>query len=177
MGIIGHGTELRDVDVPEHAQGIYDGDGRALAALVLVDDDVAGQQETDLWLGAECFERELGIAGAQDGVLAEIHVQLLAQRRAHVDLRDHTEALLLEGRLGALARRFIGLVEMDGESVLGQCFVHRIPRSRGASRGPASGSSIAIRESSGRLAGCPAHGVIATVRAARADLPIQLELV
>jgi hypothetical protein len=48
--------------------------------------------------------RELRVARAQDDVGGGVDVELLLERRLHVDLGEHAETLRLQGRRGTSAR-------------------------------------------------------------------------
>jgi hypothetical protein len=50
-GLVGHGGQGRIDARAQHGVGIDDGDDAARAAVGLVDDDVAGQQQADLQFG------------------------------------------------------------------------------------------------------------------------------
>ncbi len=53
------------------------------------------------------------IAGAEDAVLAEIHVQLFLERVVHVDARQYSEALFLKGCDDLLQRLGVGKPDRD----------------------------------------------------------------
>ena len=62
----------------------------------VADHDVARQQQADRGVGAQGPVGERRVAGAEDQVVLHLLAQLLAQRRLHVDLGQHAEALGLE---------------------------------------------------------------------------------
>src|SRR5690606_37939545 len=57
---------------------------------------ITGEEESKVALRGETPVRQRRITRSQDDVRAEIDIQLLLQRRGHVDLREHTEALSRE---------------------------------------------------------------------------------
>src|SRR5487761_1287050 len=62
----------------------------------LLDDHVAGQEHSHPGLGVERTVGKRWVAGAQDGVGAEVGAQLRLEGRGNVDLGQHPKALLAE---------------------------------------------------------------------------------
>ena len=104
--LLGRLLEPRIVDRHHRGDGI---DRRHLDLAVgrFLHDDVARQHGADLVLELERLVSELGIAGAQDAIPAEIGADLVLQGVLDVDLGEDAEAFLLEARLrsGAPPRR------------------------------------------------------------------------
>ena len=62
----------------------------------LLHNHIAGQHGADLVFQLQRLVGELGIAGAEDPILAERYADLLAQRLLHVDLGDDAESFLFQ---------------------------------------------------------------------------------
>ena len=117
-----------------------------------------GQHEPDLELRLEGAVRQRRVAGAQDLVASEVDSELLLQRLADVDLREHAEPFRLQGlrhtREGFLVARLQD--PTDAEVGGGPGLVrnvrdlHQTTRSsRSAPAGTASGAAIATTSNAG----------------------------
>jgi hypothetical protein len=62
----------------------------------LLNDDVAGEHDTDLIIFREGFVSERRVAGSKDAIFAEVDPKLLFQGSGNVDFGQHAEPLLLE---------------------------------------------------------------------------------
>jgi len=76
--------------------------GHVRLAVAVVDDDVAGQEHSQLGLGLERAMGERRVAGAEDHVLLALHSEPRLQGRLHVDLAEDAEALRLQLLANAL---------------------------------------------------------------------------
>src|SRR5512146_1969427 len=57
--------------------GIHGGHGTGVGFIAGVDDDVAGEKKPDVALGTQCLVCQRWVAGTQDDVGPELHVELL----------------------------------------------------------------------------------------------------
>src|SRR5579875_31445 len=86
-------------------------------AVILIDDDIAREQEPDIEFSSQGTVGKRRIAGAEDNVRTEIRPQLLLHRLSDIDLGQDAEALLLKRGLCPLDRRRVRNGEMDAEAV------------------------------------------------------------
>jgi hypothetical protein len=93
----------------------------------LVDDDVAGQQRTEVPLGLQRPVRVRRVARTEDEVRLRLLAQLLAERRLDVDLGQHAEAL--DSQRLACVRHGLGKGELRDpvEHVRGACRGGHVP--------------------------------------------------
>ena len=115
-------------DDREHLLGVDCGD--VGLTLLLVDDDVAREQDAELGFGLQRGVCERRVAGAEDEVGLAVDAEFPLERRLDVDLAQHAEALVRE----FLAHPGHGL----GEAELGRC----AQRVAGVNLGHASSSSF-----------------------------------
>lgn len=93
---------------------------RSLSVVRLVEHYVARQHHAHVQRDLQCRVSQLGIAGSDDAIAAEVDVYLLLQRRLYVDLGERSEALRGERVRQACER----VVEADGELAAQRSSVH-----------------------------------------------------
>jgi hypothetical protein len=87
-------------DDRKHLYGIDDPDVNLVT--ILVYHGITRQKEPDINLIAKRLMCEGRVAGPQNGVPGKINAQLFLQLCLDIDLAQHTETFLLEGRFGPL---------------------------------------------------------------------------
>ena len=78
----------------EHDLGF--GNRHDAAAVLLPDAHIAGQKQPDAKLGLQCTMCQVRIARPENDVGTKLLIELRLQRALYVDLRQDTEALILE---------------------------------------------------------------------------------
>ena len=82
--LAGRGCELVVADDREHLLGVDGGDVRV--TLLLVDDDVAREQDAELGLGLQRGVGERWVAGPEDEVGLAVRAECSPERRLDIDL-------------------------------------------------------------------------------------------
>jgi hypothetical protein len=83
--------------------GVHGFDGACIVTVV-IDNDIARQEQADAKVRGQSAVRQRWIAGAKNYVRTEFDAQFVLQRLSHVNFGEYAETLLFERGPGALDR-------------------------------------------------------------------------